>query len=100
MADIKSRREHIVAQTVFIRGANVPFGELTPQDARARADELRSMVGFGPTAKIAPIAMAWRELSMAMEKASAAHVSELGDELVVEIAPRLWVVPPGGSILP
>ncbi len=98
-AERSAARDHILAQTVFINGANVPFGEFTPDHARARADELRAVTGWGPTAKIGAIAMAWRELSMAMEKASAAHVSDLGDELVVEIAPRLWVVPPGGSLL-
>ena len=45
-------------------GANVPFGELTAKDARARADELRAAIGWGPTARVAPVAMAWRELSL------------------------------------
>jgi hypothetical protein len=85
---------------IYVRGANRPFAELTVEDARTRADELRAAVGFGPTARIAPVAMAWRELSIAMERAGATRVSELPDALVTELAPKLWVVPPGGSLLP
>jgi hypothetical protein len=91
--------EQILCQTVYIRGANRPFGELTLDDARARADELRAATGWGPTARVAPVALAWRELTMAMERAGAATVDELGPESVVELAPKLWIVPPGGSLL-
>ena len=37
-----SELDRILDQEVFIRGANRPFGELTPDQARARADELRA----------------------------------------------------------
>ena len=47
-----------------------PFGELTLDDARARADELRAAIGWGPTARVAPVALAWRELAMAMERSA------------------------------
>ncbi len=94
-----SALEAILAQTVYIDGANRPFAELTPEQARNRADELKSAVGFGPTARIAPVARAWRELMMALEQAGAATVAELPPEVVEELAPRLWVVPPGGSLL-
>jgi hypothetical protein len=99
MTQAQTRRSEILKQIVFAHGANVPFGELTVDDARARADELRAAVGWGPTARIAPVAMAWRELTMAMESAGAASVSDLDADVVVELAPRLWVVPPGGSLL-
>jgi hypothetical protein len=85
---------------IYVRGANRPFGELTVDDVRARADELRAVTGWGPTARVAPVAMAWRELSMAMDQAGVATVSELPDELVAQMATKLWVVPPGGSLLP
>ena len=52
----------ILDQEVFIRGANRPFGELTLDDVRSRADELRAAIGWGPTARVAPVAQAWREL--------------------------------------
>ncbi len=58
----------ILATTVFVDGANRPFGELTVAQTRGRADELRSAVGFGPTARVAPVARAWRELAMALEQ--------------------------------
>ncbi|HUB04774.1 MAG TPA: hypothetical protein VMA76_06880, partial [Solirubrobacteraceae bacterium] len=61
----------ILDQEVFIDGANRPFGSLTPDHVRARADELRAAVGWGPTARVAPVAQAWRELSMAMDRAGA-----------------------------
>ncbi len=91
-----NEREQILKRQIFIRGANREFGELTLEDARTRADELRAATGWGPTVRVAPVAHAWRELAMAMESAGAATVSELGSELVVELAPRLWVVLPSG----
>lgn len=91
--------EHILAQTVFVRGANVAFGELTLDDARSRADELRAATGFGPTARVAPVARAWRELTMELERTGAAKVSELDATAIVDLAPKLWIVPPGGSLL-
>ena len=87
--------EHIVTQTVFARGANRPFGELTVDDATAHADELRAAVGWGPTARIAPVAMAWRELAMALRSSNAATVAELDPGVVVELAPKLWITLPG-----
>jgi hypothetical protein len=90
-----SGAEAIVAQTVFVRGANRPFGELTLDDARSRADELRAAVGWGPTARVAPVARAWRELAIAMERAGVATVAELEPAVLLELAPRLWVTLPG-----
>lgn len=91
--------EQIVRREVFIRGANRPFGELTLQDARSRADELRAVTGWGPTARVAPVAMGWRELTIAMERAGVTTVGELDAETLVALAPKVWVVPPGGSLL-
>jgi hypothetical protein len=85
----------ILEQQVYIRGANRPFAELTPDDARSRADELRAAVGWGPTARVAPVAQAWRELSMAMDRAGAATVAELDADVLIRLAPKLWVTLPG-----
>ncbi len=85
----------ILDQEVFIRGANRPFAELTTDDARSRADELRAAVGWGPTARVAPVALAWRELAIAMDGACAMTVAELDPEVLVKLAPRLWVTLPG-----
>ena len=87
--------DRILQSQVFMRGANRPFGELTVDDARTRADELRAATGWGPTARVATVAMAWRELTVTMERAGAATVADLGPEQVTELAPRLWVVLPG-----
>jgi len=95
VTDPASELRRILAQEVFIRGANRPFGELTTDDARSRADELRAAVGWGPTARVAPVAQAWRELSIAMHGAGAATVGELDPEVVMKLAPRLWVTLPG-----
>jgi hypothetical protein len=92
--------EQILATTVYVDGANRPFGELTVDNVRARADELRAATGWGPTARVAPVARAWRELSMALEQAQVGTVGELDGDRLAELAPALWVVPPGGSLLP
>jgi hypothetical protein len=95
MPDPLADLDHILATPVFIRGANRPFGELTLDDVRARADELRAATGWGPTARIAPVARAWRELSLEMERAGAAVVAELDAARLAGLAPQLWVVLPG-----
>lgn len=89
----------MLATTVYIDGANRPFGELTVEQVRGRADELRSTVGFGPTVRVAPVARAWRELSMELDKAGAGTVAALNPDKLAELAPKLWIVPPGGSLL-
>jgi hypothetical protein len=87
--------EKVLEQEVFIRGANRPFGELTREDATSRADELRAAVGWGPTARVAPVAQAWRELAISMGRAGATTVGELEADVVLTLAPRLWVTLPG-----
>ncbi len=84
---------------VYAEGGDKPFGELTIEDVRARAEELASAVGWGPTAKVASVARAWSELVREMSDAGARTVAELGPETVSGLAERLWVVPPGGSLL-
>jgi hypothetical protein len=68
---------------------------MTVEAVRARADELRSAVGFGPTARILPVAMAWRELGVRMERAGAGTVAELPAEELSQLAGRLRM----GSLL-
>jgi hypothetical protein len=99
MTDTDRERDHILGQAVSIRSENIPFGDLTLDDVRARANELRSAVGWGPTARVAPVALAWRELAIAMERAGAGAVRELDQEVLLRLAPQMWVVPPGGSLL-
>jgi hypothetical protein len=89
----------ILSSTVYVDGANRPFGELTVAQVRARADELRAATGWGPTARVAPVARAWRELTLALERSGAETVAGLDAGVLSELAPRLWVVPPGGGLL-
>ena len=81
----------LLERRVFIDGANRRFGELTADQVRGRADELRAVTGWGPTARVAPVARAWRELAIALERSGAAHVGELDEGVVTELAPRLGV---------
>jgi hypothetical protein len=99
MTESSAELDQIVNRGVFVRGTNRPFGELTLDDARARADELRAAIGWGPTARVAPVALAWRELAMAMERTGSASVGELDPDVVVEVAQRLWVMLPGGPMM-
>jgi hypothetical protein len=87
--------DELLTTLVYTNGSNRPFGELTLDDVRARADELRAATGWGPTARVAPVARAWRELSNEMERSGARSVRELDRPVLAELAPRLWVVLPG-----
>jgi hypothetical protein len=89
----------ILAERVFAGGRSKPFAELTRAEVEERADELRSTVGWGPTARVAAVATAWRELARLMTERGATTVAELDREDVAARAEKLWVVPPGGSLL-
>jgi hypothetical protein len=89
----------VLAERVHAASGTKPFGEMTLAEVRERADELRAATGWGPTARVGPVARAWTELARAMEAAGAATVADLKPAVVAELASRLWVVPPGGSLL-
>jgi hypothetical protein len=91
--------EDVLARPVHAGGAERRFGELTVEDLRAHAAELGSAAGWGPTARIATVARAWRELAEEMAREKLATVADLGEQRAAEAAQRLWVVPPGGSLL-
>jgi hypothetical protein len=91
--------DDILARPVHAGGADRCFGELTLDDVRAHAAELSSAAGWGPTARVATVARAWRELADDMARARVATVADLGPQRAGELAERLWVVPPGGSLL-
>jgi hypothetical protein len=94
-AEPGARVQNALASTVFVRGATRPFGELTLDEVRAHADELRAATGWGPTARVAPVARAWRALAIEMERGGAPTVSGLDPARLAELAPQLWVVLPG-----
>lgn len=89
--DPKDGLDEVLGKLVFMRGANRPLGELTLDDVRTRADELRSTVGVGPMTRVAPIARGWAMLTIEMERAGAATVRDLPGETVLELRPKLWV---------
>jgi hypothetical protein len=91
VAGLESELDEILATPVFMRGENRPLRELTVADVRDRAAELRSTVGWGPTARVAPVARAWAELAAAMARESAPTVSGVSRETLREIGSRLWV---------
>jgi hypothetical protein len=91
--------ERVLAEHVFSGGRSKPFAELTVDEVRERAEELKAVTGWGPTARVGSVAMAWAELGRLMEHVDAATVGDLRHDAVVERAEKLWVIPPGGSLL-
>lgn len=94
MSSVGAPLEQILAQPVFVEGANVPFGELQREQVQLRAQELQLTTGWGPTARVGPVARAWAELGRAMEESGALSVRAVPAELLGALAPRLWVVLP------
>jgi len=88
-----------LAEHVFAGGRSKPFAELTAAEVRDRAEELRATTGFGPTAKVAGVARAWSAFARVMDESGAATVADLDRTVVAEHAEKLWVIPPGGSLL-
>jgi hypothetical protein len=89
----------VLEQPVYADGAYKPFGDFTVSEVQARADELRAATGWGPTARVGGVARGWSELARTMSGAGAAQVRDLGVAEASAYARRLWVVPPGGSLL-
>ncbi len=98
-AERETEPDAILAEPVFAGGRSKPFAELTTAEVRARADELKSATGWGPTAKVGSVALAWSELARLMESTGAEAVADLDPAAVSERAQKLWIVPPGGSLL-
>ena len=84
---------------VFAGDGYKPFGKFTLADVEARAAELTAASGWGPTARVAGVARGWSELARTMRDAGAPTVADLGAETGAGFARRLWVVPPGGSLI-
>jgi hypothetical protein len=91
MTETDQQLEEVLSNLVFIRGSNRPLRDLSLADVRDRAAELRSAVGWGPTARVAPIARAWAELALEMERGGVGTVSELPGEIVLHVGPRMWL---------
>jgi hypothetical protein len=91
--------EDPLRRPVWAGDGEKPFGEFTVADVEARAAELRAAAGWGPTARVAPVARGWSELARRMQAGGSPTVGDLGRERAEAFARRLWVVPPSGSLL-
>ena len=89
----------ILAERVAMGDGSKPFGEFTPADATAQGERLAEVAGFGTEQRVQPVANAWRTLAKVMDREAAATVADLDPETVAKQAERVWVVPPGGSLL-
>ncbi len=94
--DATAELQQVLGQSVYVRGGSRAFGQLTREDVRSRADELRAVTGFGPTARVGAVARAWAELAQELQQSGASVVSQLPGERVLSLAPRLWVSLPLG----
>lgn len=91
--------DRILAEPVYDGRAYKPFAQMTTEEVANRALELREAAGFGPTQRVASVAGVWKGLAEAMRAQGAGTVAELDREALRTRAARLWVVPPGGSLL-
>jgi hypothetical protein len=91
--------DDMLERQVYVGSEYKPFGEVTPEDARALADRFSGLSGGGLEQKVAPVGRAWRELAELMVASGASRVADLGAERAAELAERLRVVPPGGNWL-
>lgn len=98
-ARAKPDPDAVLAEQVFGGGRSKPFAEMTVEEVRSRAEELRAATGWGPTARVASVAMAWAAFARVMEEAGAATVADVDRDAVADHAEKLWIVPPGGSLL-
>jgi hypothetical protein len=89
-----------LTRPVYAGGSEKPFGDLTRAEVTARAEELAAGAGLGHSSRVGVVAGAWRELARTMESAGADRVRDLDADMVAALAERLWVMPPGGSLLP
>lgn len=55
--------DRILAEQIYTGCAYKPFGEMTLEEVEARAQELRSAAGFGPTQRVASVASVWEGLA-------------------------------------
>jgi hypothetical protein len=88
-----------LTEKVFCDGSYKPFGEVTAADARRRSEELGEAGSWGPLARVAGVAAAWRELAEELGRTGSACVAELDAASALAFAKRVWVIPPRGSLL-
>ncbi len=89
-----------LASAIAVGGTSKPFGELTVDEVRAHAAALGEATGFGHRSRVGAVAAAWREFARLMDERGAERVEDVSADLLETFAERLWVIPPGGSLLP
>ena len=90
--------EDTLTRPVHIGGVEKHFGEITLDEARARATELKDVAGWGMN-RVLPVARAWRELVTLMEKAGYEKIADLDPVMLDTMAKKMWVIPPKGDSL-
>jgi hypothetical protein len=93
------RLERALAEPVSTDAGYRPFGEMTIDQVAARATELEGAAGIAAMQRVASVAAVWRGLARAMERAGAATVADLDRSELLSRVDRLWVTPPGGSLI-
>jgi hypothetical protein len=93
------RLSEAVKAPVYCGDRYVAFGELTVAEVRSQAARLDEPGGWGPLARVAKVARAWRGLAEAMEASGAARVDDLDDEAILQWAERAWVIPPASGMI-
>jgi Fe-Mn family superoxide dismutase len=89
----------ILVRPVSIGGTDKQFGNITMDEARAQAAELKALAGWGPMAKVGAVANGWSDLAQTMKKRSAVTVADLDPGIVESSAKELWIIPPGRSMV-
>jgi hypothetical protein len=92
--------DRALATEVSVAGVGKTFGELSVEDAATQAALLREASGFGHRSRVGGVAAAWRQLGALMRDRGATKVADLDPDEIEALAQKLWVVPPGGSLLP
>jgi hypothetical protein len=95
----RDQDDDLLGREVYVGDTYKRFGEMTADDARILAEQFSGLSGGGLEAKVAPVAMAWRELAELLSETGVARVADLGPERAAELAEGLRVVPPGGGWL-
>ena len=97
MADMQN--QGILDRQVYVDDRYIPFGELTPEDARILAAQFSGLSGGGLEAKVAPVGRAWRELAELMTESGAPRGAAGGPERAAARAAGRRVGAAGGGWL-
>ncbi len=90
--------EDPLPRPIHIGGVNKTFGEVTLEDARTQALELKGVAGWGMS-RVMPVARAWADLVRAMESGGVDRVDQLEPEMIETMARKLWIIAPKGDSL-